>query len=448
MTGYLYDCQLRDDAVRVRRRTGHEKINVCFKRTVRVPDNSDTSQLPPDLGNFPLYKVQDYADSLSPEMVAKGGVFLPMYQREAMWISFTANSPFAVKVYVGCVNAISGETAAEDASTKARRQLRRAQGKLIQDYVTVPGQRWLDGIASGNGVVKQFVATRPGEGYTVEAQVTGHEVHGGLQVEITPAVVGPSGSIRVSVALLTGKKYDVCVPLDSTFGYLKKMMYKIMGMPTATQKLIYRGAQMLDDHLIASSGLCEWGRAVVLMEILRGGGWAEPPTAKPETKEMGLAAGGKIKQVIVYDDRPAEMWHKTATVAFNVQILNASAFESVTGLPPPETPITMETYAELGLPFFKLYEEDLGDVVHGPLDNVKSIGEMDGVEDPSFAVPIKPLNDDPDLARGKSKSKSQQADADGVKADDDISNPAGPLSDFRPRAGLLRDCWASQGHAY
>ncbi|OAG42441.1 hypothetical protein AYO21_03317 [Fonsecaea monophora] len=189
--------------------------------------------------------------------------------------------------------------------------------------------------------------------------------------------------------------------------------------------------------------------AVVLSERLTGGGGGPPAAAKPKSKpkEMGIAAGGNIEQRIVCDDWPAETWHKTATVAFNVQILNTSAFESVTGLPPPETPINMETYAELGLPFFKLYEEDLGDVVvHGPLDKVKSIGEMDGVEDPSFAVPIKPLNDDPARARGESKPKSQQADADGVKAGDDISNPAGPLSDFRPRAELLQECWASQGY--
>ncbi|KIW82329.1 hypothetical protein Z517_05356 [Fonsecaea pedrosoi CBS 271.37] len=355
-------------------------------------------------------------------MVAKGGVFLPVYQRGAMWISFTANPPFAVKVYVGCVNAISGETAAEDASTKARRQLLRSQGKLIQDYVIVPGQCWLDGIASGNGVVKQFVATRLGEGYTVEAQVTGHEVHGGLQIEITPAVVGSSGSTRVSVVLLTGKKYDVCVPLDSTFGHLKE-----------------NDVQSWACRLRLRDFSIEMNRSVVLSERLTGGGGGPPAAAKPKPKpkEMGIAAGGNIEQRI----------HKTATVAFNVQILNANAFESVTGLPRPETPITMETYAELGLPFFKLYEEDLGDVVvHGPLDKVKSIGEMDGVEDPSFAVPIKPLNDNPARARGESKSKSQQADADGVKADDDISNPAGPLSDFRPRAKLLQECRASQGY--
>ena len=40
-----------------------------------------------------------------------GGVFLPMYQREAMWLNFRGAHwrPNAIKVAVGKVNALSGE---------------------------------------------------------------------------------------------------------------------------------------------------------------------------------------------------------------------------------------------------------------------------------------------------------------------------------------------------
>lgn len=51
-------------------------------------------------------------------MVDKGGVFFPMYQREAMCIDFKANAPFMVKIYCGSVNVVSGEYAAEDTETK------------------------------------------------------------------------------------------------------------------------------------------------------------------------------------------------------------------------------------------------------------------------------------------------------------------------------------------
>lgn len=43
-------------------------------------------------------------------------------EREAMWIKFTATKPFAVKVYVGGVNAISGESKVVTDATKQRRK--------------------------------------------------------------------------------------------------------------------------------------------------------------------------------------------------------------------------------------------------------------------------------------------------------------------------------------
>jgi hypothetical protein len=81
MTGYFYDCRLAGNKVRVTRQTGPEQLKISFRRTVRVPDNADRSELPPDLGAFPLYKVNDYAKTLPAGIVAKGGVFMPMYSK-------------------------------------------------------------------------------------------------------------------------------------------------------------------------------------------------------------------------------------------------------------------------------------------------------------------------------------------------------------------------------
>lgn len=86
------------------------------------------------------------------------------------------------------VNVVSGEHNREDAQTNARRSERIRESKSIQDYVVTPRQLWLDGIAVSPGVVRQFIAMPMGEGYSVEAQLTGEEVVGGLQFEITPAI--------------------------------------------------------------------------------------------------------------------------------------------------------------------------------------------------------------------------------------------------------------------
>ena len=96
-------------------------LHIQFHRTVRMPDDNRLHQLPPSLGVFPLYNVGAFSDRL-PESIAKsGGVFLPMWQREAMWIqleSSDSKAMYAVRVNVGQVNAISGLTLEE----KSRKQ--------------------------------------------------------------------------------------------------------------------------------------------------------------------------------------------------------------------------------------------------------------------------------------------------------------------------------------
>lgn len=104
------------------------------------------------------------------EWLARGGVMLPIYQREAMWLSFDASEPAALQVGVGKVCAVSGLPWIE-------RLL-----KDPQNYVALPRQPWLDGINAGDGFIRQFVAVPLGSGATVEGQVTGQETHGGVQL--------------------------------------------------------------------------------------------------------------------------------------------------------------------------------------------------------------------------------------------------------------------------
>src|SRR5690606_24596243 len=132
-----------------------------------------TYPLPPGLGMFPIEQISDYADRVPEHWRKHGGVFIPMYQREAMWIRFTSQrswQPNSVKIAIGKVNAVSGE--------EWEQSLRRDK----HDYVVCPPQPWLDGINAGDGFIKQFVAMPLGMGYTVEAQVTGKEEHGGIQI--------------------------------------------------------------------------------------------------------------------------------------------------------------------------------------------------------------------------------------------------------------------------
>lgn len=144
-------------------------VRVSFQRTLRIPEDG-LHPLPPGLGEFPLRRVEDYPATASAEWLARGGVMLPVYQHEAMWLSFDTEEPAALQVSVGKVCAVSGESWVE--------KLR----KKKQNYVALPDQPWLDGINAGDGFIRQFVAVPLGSGATVEGQVTGQEVHGGVQL--------------------------------------------------------------------------------------------------------------------------------------------------------------------------------------------------------------------------------------------------------------------------
>lgn len=151
-------------------------VTVEFQRTLRIPETG-LHPLPPGLGRFPLRRVSDYPDTAPAEWLARGGVMLPIYQREAMWLSFDATEPAALQVGVGKVCAVSGLPWIEHLV------------KEPQNYVVLPEQPWLDGINAGDGFIRQFVAVPLGSGATVEGQVTGEETHGGVQlraVGLTP----------------------------------------------------------------------------------------------------------------------------------------------------------------------------------------------------------------------------------------------------------------------
>lgn len=88
-----------------------------------------------------------------------------------------------------------------------------------------------------------------------------------------------------------------------------------------------------------------------LLVRLRGG--------DPNHHQLGIAAGGKMAQEIREDTyNPHDWLRERVSFTFPVHILNSEAFGAVTGLDPAPSPISAETYAQAGLPFFDLYEEE------------------------------------------------------------------------------------------
>lgn len=163
-------------------------LRIGFHRTLRVPEDQRTHNLPVSFGHFPLRNVSAYEDKLKKsnnpsllDMAKKSGVFFTMYQREAMWLSFRVaprepTSEYAIRVFAGGINVVSGRKWDTPEPLSRRKQ----------DYVVVPPQEHLDGISIGGDIVKQFIAMPIGSGYSIEKQMTGKEDVGGLQLEINP----------------------------------------------------------------------------------------------------------------------------------------------------------------------------------------------------------------------------------------------------------------------
>jgi hypothetical protein len=157
-------------------------LTIDFQRTLRIPDDGKDYPLPPGLGSFPLRHIDEHAERVPAPWLKRGGVLLPMYQSEALWLNFHSQHvpdretsyPFAVKVATGKINAATGETWHE------------GLGRNPQNYLVIPTQPWLDGYCVEKGIIRQFVAMPLGEGYTVEEQLTGEAEVGGVQIEVFP----------------------------------------------------------------------------------------------------------------------------------------------------------------------------------------------------------------------------------------------------------------------
>jgi hypothetical protein len=158
------------------------KLTIEFQRTLRIPDDGKSYPLPPGLGRFPLQHVDDYHKTIPQLWLKHGGVMLPMYQSEAMWLNFNSKYiedngtryPFAIKVATGKINALTGNKWSEWLQQNP------------QDYMAAPKQPWLDGYCIEKGLIRQFVAMPLGSGYSVEEQLTDEALYGGIQIIVFP----------------------------------------------------------------------------------------------------------------------------------------------------------------------------------------------------------------------------------------------------------------------
>jgi hypothetical protein len=314
-------------------------VAVRFIRTLRLPETG-THPLPPGLGEFPLRRVADHADRVPEAWRARGGVMLPVYLREAMWLSFGGTTePAALQVGVGKVCAVSGRPWSERLSRKP------------QNYVVLPRQPWLDGINSGTGTVKQFVAVPLGLGATVEGQVTGEEVWGGVQLQSFPLKEEPLARWRESRERERRARAPMHAP---SYGAAPQMM----AAPA-------------------------------------------PAAAAPAAPAgMGLGVGGSMRQEVYKDDRPLSDWAEAPGGRVFVHLVTPPQWRRITGEEPPPSPVDRAAYTQAGLPWYDYYDQDAEDLAPtDTLEGVKPVGDWLGDDHEPWQEPypaqVLPLKDAP-----------------------------------------------------
>ncbi|MFD8981431.1 hypothetical protein [Streptomyces sp. NPDC059564] len=314
-----------------------EGVRIRFIRTLRLPE-SGTHALPPGLGEFPLRRVEDYPDTVPPQWRAKGGVMLPVYLREAMWLSFGGSrEPAALQVGVGKVCAVSGE---------------RWTGRLSrtpQNYVVLPRQPWLDGINSGDGTVRQFVAVPLGLGATVEGQVTGQETTGGVQLQAFPLKPRELERWREAERARAPRPRPGAGPYPSVPGS-------------------------------APAGFGGYGAPLPP---------AAPGAAPAAPAAMGLGVGGAMRQEVYRDDRKPAAWAGQPAARVFVHLVTPPEWRRITGEDAPPSPVDRAAYTRAGLPWFDYYDETGTDLpAAGPLGAVKPVGDWLGDDHAPWVPPV------------------------------------------------------------
>ncbi|KAJ7858954.1 hypothetical protein B0H14DRAFT_3632041 [Mycena olivaceomarginata] len=277
-----------------------------FNRTLRVPDNANRYALPPGLGTFPVAKVQDFRHSLPPQIKKRGGYIMPLFQREALWISISGGH-CAIKISVGGINAITG----------GKRDEKPPNG--LQDYVVGGKQPWLDGIVTEPGVVQQFVAMKLGYRYTIEEQLS-DTMMGGIQIDVFPSIVGLAtfyhGSSQRKLELALDKSPEQLnikpgeqIAMTSTefpVKTLRDMVQYITTEPVLNVSYVSYREDLYEERRCEIMNYC----------------------APLEDRRMGVAAGGKITQNIYQDPFSPVVYDEENSHRVFIHTVSTAAWEA------------------------------------------------------------------------------------------------------------------------
>ncbi|MEP6871628.1 MAG: hypothetical protein ABI939_07235, partial [Anaerolineaceae bacterium] len=270
-----------------------------------------------------------------------------------------------------------------------------------QDYLVIPAQPWLDGFAIDQGVVRQFVAERLGEGYSVEEQLTGKADFGGLQLLAYPMrghryedlVLKVFNAARrrelqrdlhdvhdrtnhthhsvekASTALREADSYLARVNDALSKTELLRAVEERARLETLAHEIREQQVQVETLSLRLVEDL-DIRKRRELRDELEGPSFfrrlGSPPAARPAMNvwsSMGMAAGGRMRQEVYADPYGIDSWDQSVSSRCFVTLLSAAVWNATTGEKAPTTPPSAKNYADAKLPWFEYYDPYKGKLV-------------------------------------------------------------------------------------
>ena len=169
--------------------------------------------------------------------------------------------------------------------------------------------------------------------------------------------------MEIFIKTLTNKVFSIFISSAATIGELKDKIQDRGRVPDLRRQTV--GGLIHPSRLQHSKGIPAFR--------LRGGNpFAEDPSL------MSFGAGDSIKQTIIPDNTNHRTWDVDSAKTFHLQVVNAAHFEVLTGIIAPDTPITIEQYASLGLPFFDIYNE-MPNTIYGSFGWLETVAELDSI---------------------------------------------------------------------
>jgi hypothetical protein len=103
---------------------------------------------------------------------------------------------------------------------------------------------------------------------------------------------------------------------------------------------------------------------------------------------MGLGAGGRMRQEIYADDHGIDTWEPEPADRARIDLVDALAFEALTGMEAPPAIVDAATYTRFGLPWFDVVDPTGRDIAAAErLRSVRSIADLEERRDAPLPIP-------------------------------------------------------------